>query len=655
MRILLCGHHSFASQGLVPLLRNAGHEVVCFNRGPISGNEAGVVTGPVDQIHENSRLRRQFDTIINYILLKDEAILSNVTFARSLLTLCRSSGARHLIHISSVSSYKASVKLVHELAEVEDVPERKGSYGSLKTATDQVIEREVPPGVKLTLVRPGFVLGPGLSSPIIGTAARLPWNRLLIIGNARSHIPVIARSLLNEAVAKLASTPPTSDDVEVALLVSPNSPTRKQFIETCCRRLGAGEGVTTLPVPIWYAAAVGAEVAARVLGQGKLQPFNKLVARLPEQRFDPSKTQQRLGLDLTTAWEDALVESLDGQGANFAMPAEPPLPPQIGGRSVTFLGFGRIVKQRHLPALKKYGSPAEVRAYDLKASTVGEVPVRAIGESRIEPSDLFVVATPGPAHIRAIDSLDAADGAVLIEKPLCYTREELARWTTFAAARRQPVFVCHNYRMKLNVIRMIRHLRQYNPGRLRHASVHFRSPPVSFDGAAWLRKERAARTLLMDYALHFVDLACMFGDAWRVDHVRHELNSLGQTELIEGHVTADYSVNFLLRQGFGPRRARVVYEFQNYSVALGFFPDTFVPYMADDNPWLYKREARASRRATFQKVADKMLSRDSDPSHGIMLAGAITQGGARYVEQLRVDRLRPFYDMLFEVGDRVYG
>ena len=35
MRILICGHTSFASQGLPKLLREAGHEVVCFVRGAV--------------------------------------------------------------------------------------------------------------------------------------------------------------------------------------------------------------------------------------------------------------------------------------------------------------------------------------------------------------------------------------------------------------------------------------------------------------------------------------------------------------------------------------------------------------------------------------------------------------------------------------------
>src|SRR5205085_11062363 len=99
----------------------------------------------------------------------------------------------HLVHISSISSYRSSVRLITENATLEEHFEKKGAYGSIKAATEAHVTRQVPAEVKLSLLRPGFVLGPGLLSPIVGTAVRFPANNLLIIGNPLSHIPVIAR------------------------------------------------------------------------------------------------------------------------------------------------------------------------------------------------------------------------------------------------------------------------------------------------------------------------------------------------------------------------------------------------------------------------------------------------------------------------------
>jgi nucleoside-diphosphate-sugar epimerase len=638
---------------LISSLERAGHQVTAFSRGPVATSD-NVVTGPVDQIHDNPHLDQPFDTVINYIVLKDETVEPNVLFMESLLEFCRRRAIKHLIHISSISSYKASETNVTEDAADETEPTKKGPYGALKVAQDQCVIKGTPAGTAVTLVRPGFVLGSGLMNPIIGTAARLPWNKLLVIGNARSEIPVTTRELVNEAVTKLVSSPPTTQR-EVVMLASPDSPTRHEFLQACCKLLGTSTGVTQAPVPIWWMVAVGSEVAARMLGQGKLKPFSKLAARLPKLRFNPAKSMQRLGMDLRCDWEKTLQESLDGQERNFELPYRATnLPAQCKAANITFLGFGRIVRQKHLPALKKMNFTGNVRACDLRAAEVDGVQVEAIEGATMGKADLFVVASPGPAHVKAIEPLREAEGPVLIEKPLCYGPEELESFKAFAASRSTPVYVCHNYRYKSNVAQMMAFLQRYNPGRLRHASVDFQSPPVAADSAAWMRNERRARTLLLDYSLHFMDLACMFGtDRWSLDGVRHTINPSGETNLIEGRLTGPYSVSFLLRQGFAPRRARVVFDFQNYSVMLRFFPDTFVPYLSDDNGSLYKMEAKASRRATVTKIADKILNRDSDLSHASVIAAAAS--GGPNLESITIPKLTAFYQVLFEIERSVYG
>jgi predicted dehydrogenase len=197
-------------------------------------------------------------------------------------------------------------------------------------------------------------------------------------------------------------------------------------------------------------------------------------------------------------------------------------------------------------------------------------------------------------------------------------------------------------------------LETHNPGRLHHVDVDFSSPPVSNDSAAWLREERVARTLLLDYSLHFLDLACMFSSVpWELSNVRFQRNARGQTSVIQGAAKADYSVQFLLRQGFAPRRARMRFTFQNYSVSLGFFPDTFVPYMSQDNAWLYKREARVIARATRRKVFDKLRGKDSDPSHARVFAVAGDTDIAA-ASSLTLSRVRGFYELLFQISDAVY-
>lgn len=653
MKVLICGHRSFLAQGVPEALAAAGHEVACFTRGAV-GRNGNVVTGPVERMEDNPELNEDFDTVVNYILLKDEEIAPNVGYIQSLLKFCAKAHVKHLIHLSSISSYKASVKLVDEVAEVETDPSKKGSYGAPKTATDQYLLAHTPANLKLTLLRPAFVLAPGLMSPIVGTAARLPWNKLLVIGNGQSAMPMTTRPMCTEAVVRLVAKPP-AESQEAVIVVDSNSPTRVEYLQACCDLMGTGTGVVSLPPALWWCVAAGGEMVARMIGQGNLKPYLKLTARLTRQRYDSTRSANRLGMPLGVDWKSALVESMNGQVKNFAMPYRPAdVPERLEANRVTFLGYGRIVKQKHLPALKKLGFSAPISAYDVRPGVVDGVQVQDIAQSKPTGDGLYIVASPGPAHTAALAGLAGATGPVLVEKPLCYAPAELEQWKSFAASRQAGVYVCHNYRLKENVVRMIEHMERFNPGRLDHVSVHFQSPPVSNSSAAWMRDERRARTLLMDFGLHFLDLACMFANQpWQVDQVRYELNHLGQTGLIEGHLRANYSVNFLMRQGFAPRRARLLFAFENYSISLGFFPDTFVAYHADDNPWLYKAEAKESRHKTFQKIVDKLTKRDSDLSHGRAIAMAAGQSAS--ADGLRVTNLAPFYSAVFEIARSVYG
>jgi nucleoside-diphosphate-sugar epimerase/predicted dehydrogenase len=653
MRILVLGTTSFASAGVVEALARFGHDVVQFQRGPEAAAE-GVVTGSLDRLDESPFLAGNFDTVINYIVLKDYGVEANAGFARNLCRFCRNHGVGHLIHLSSISAYRASSGRVAEDSPIEQHPERKGPYGAIKTVVDHVLLQDMPKDVKLTLLRPGFILGPGLMNPIIGTAIRMPWNRLLVIGNPESVMPLTSREIVSRAVAKIVETPPESGH-EVVMLVDQNSPPRREFLRIVCQRLGAGTGVSSIPVAMWWLLAVGGEVVARLIGQRKIQVYLKLSSRLGRQYYDSTASAGRLGFSLAVDWPQELTRCLPGQQASFALPAA--VSSELGDTrgEVNFIGFGRIVLQKHLPALRRLAFNGHINGYDMRSfeSPSGHL-VRDISTVQPAAARLHVIATPGRYHVGAADALATVPGAILIEKPACYGPAEFQRLASLAAGRSDPVAVCHNYRFKSNVLGLEEILRAYNPGRLLHVHVDFSSPPAAGDSAAWARRERESRTLLMDYSIHFLDLACMFSDApWQTKGVRYGLDARGDTQWIRGTLEGEYGVDFLLRQGFAPRRAKICYAFQNYTASLDFFPDTFAVNMSGDNPWYYRRQGRAVMRATISKIRDKITGRDSDRSHDRMLC-AMLNGDTAVVSAVTISALSNFYTAVFGIAESVY-
>jgi 2'-hydroxyisoflavone reductase len=659
MKILVTGERSFASQGLIDLLQTKGHEVTSFSRGRV-GRDGNAVRGPVEHMDENPCLQEKFDAVVNYIFLAGEPIQPNIEYIESLLRFCRSASVRHLIHISSVSAYKSTLRLLDEEAPIESDPTRKGVYGSLKAATDQYIQDHAPSGVKVSMVRPAFILAPGLKSPIAGNGVRLPWGKLLTIGNPNSQFPLISRDILNQALLRIVESPPPGE-YENLLIASPDSPTRRVYLEACCTELGTGKGVTAFPGIAWLGVVLMGRLAERVL---KL-PAPKLLNRVPKMRIRTAATERRLDMDLRFDWRAALRDAVGNQERNFELPylplAELPTYSDRAVESVTFLGFGRIARTRHIPALEALQVGAEVAAYDAyPAVDTGGVVVKPISEALPPHSDLYIVASPGPAHAEAIPLLTPTRGPVLVEKPLAYSQDEFDAWKQFAANRQTSVAVCHNYRVKHNVAEMLSLMQRYNPGKIQQVHVHFESAPVSNDVAMWMRDERRARTLLMDYAINLLDVACMFDQSqWTASGVRYALDARGHTSEIEGALESrNYGVTFLLRQGFGIRVARILFTFQNYDVSLGFFPDTCVAYMANDNPWIHLQEAGASTTSTYRKVLDRLTGGQSDESHamviGAMLNNTATQS-TDITSCLGVDQLEGFYRGMFQVSEAVYG
>ena len=231
-RVLLCGHRSFAAQGLLDFLLSKGHQVDRFSRGPI-GRDGNIISGPVNEIHTNPYLQNTYDSVINYILLHQESIERNLEYIRSLLKFCGQHGVKHLIHISSCSVYRNSVRNVDEDAPIEVDPQKKGPYAAVKAAQEAYITDHAPKGLKVSHLRPGLILANGMGGYIGGIGIRLPWNSIIGLGNKRSQLPLVTRDAVNKTVAFLVDNPP-KESLQVLLLAASPSPTRTQYLQNCC-------------------------------------------------------------------------------------------------------------------------------------------------------------------------------------------------------------------------------------------------------------------------------------------------------------------------------------------------------------------------------------------------------------------------------------
>lgn len=104
--------------------------------------------------------------------------------------------------------------------------------------------------------------------------------------------------------------------------------------------------------------------------------------------------------------------------------------------------------------------------------------------------------------------------------------------------------------------------------------------------------------------------------------------------------SGDTKIGFILRQGFIPRRARIEYTFECYTLSLDFFPDTFAARCAHDNYALKFTKVFSALGATSVRTYDKISHRDHDKSHELAIRAALSN--AEWMSPLRVETLMTF-------------
>lgn len=298
--VLLCGEKAFAARGLVEILQNADCRVSCFSRGDVD-RVGEYLTGAVELLHTHPYLDQHYDTVINFIFLDGESIESNTAYLRSLLHMCREQNVNHLIHISSISVYSESTRLISENSPIKESSGDFGEYTNVKVAADHFLRQASPPGLRLSLVRPAFIIAEGVTDVIGAIGTWISGNRLLVLGNGKRTRPLITRQVLHQSLLRLVLSRPNST-VETILLVDPQSPTCLEYLQACCLALGVARHALALPFFLWAPFFLAHELQENQNQLNILQFFRDMLARSQKQVYDPSWSERRLGLSLHADW-----------------------------------------------------------------------------------------------------------------------------------------------------------------------------------------------------------------------------------------------------------------------------------------------------------------------------------------------------------------
>ena len=664
MRVLVLGSSSFAAQGLVEVLLNENHEVFTLDRGRRGESRGTRLKAPIAGYLDASSALGHMDVIVNFTLLKGESVDANLSYLSIVSQMGGALGLQKLIHVSSLSVVDQCSRRVDESTPLENHVKHKGEYSRVKIETERWLREHWKQGV-LEILRPGFILAPGLIDPIVGIGKTLPLGRLLCLGSASGIVPIIHRDTVHIAISRLIIQEGKSC-LGSSLLVAPNSPTRHDYLLFASEALGMAQSVWVLPRWCWILLLLAGSGAMSVVRRRWTHLLARMGHMLEARTYDGSDTGRRLGLDLRCDWQRTLLEGRCGSRRNYAAVSKS-IASNVHQRSdekdhetcLLYVGCGRIVRERHFPALRQLGYSGLVEWWD---PYLAEEPsadglrlhrLTSLTESRAKR---VVIATPSFARAENLVHLPQSARRILMEKPLA-TRMQECEDILLSIPSEADAYVLHNYRFKENVAQLTGFLARVNSGRLLQVRLRFDSPPVALDGATWMRDERRSRTLLSDYAIHFLDLALLFGEGEpSISGLRSEQNQRGETSRIDGVLRCDnHTVDFCLRQGGNERRCELEYLFENYTCVLRFFPDTFEASLGRRTFLDALHTAGSEMHSVAKKLTEKIGWSEGDQSHRRVLGSFLGLSSEIDLESLRLDRLMKLYSCIFAVGDSVYG
>jgi nucleoside-diphosphate-sugar epimerase len=196
--ILVCGNRSFVATNLNEKLINNGLLVDGFTRGKEERN-FNQVSGDIFGITKNSFLDKEYDVVINFIVLKDKGIEENISYIKSLVELCKVKKVKRLIHFSSIMVYDNNEPYIDETTEIEKNTNKAG-YGEVKIAIDNYLMSLTNLPFSISFIRPGYVLANDRPCPFVKT---LPLGITIIKGDKKSKQPIVKRDDIHQALVNM--------------------------------------------------------------------------------------------------------------------------------------------------------------------------------------------------------------------------------------------------------------------------------------------------------------------------------------------------------------------------------------------------------------------------------------------------------------------
>lgn len=309
MKALVTGARGFIGRAMVTGLSERGWRVAALDvSAPTGTPPAGVepLTADIRSVGDWRQALDGTDVIIHLASAHLQVDLppstyweTNVQSLRPFLEAARAAGVKHFLHTSSVGVH-GSLATVPGNEESPFAPENL--YEQTKAAGEAEVIRFLPdaPPMGVTIVRPGWVYGPGdaRTERILGAVAR---GRFIMFGAGSNQRHPIYIDDYVSGVVQVLLQPHTYGRTYV--LAGPAYLSSRELV-SAAERVTGGRTRLRVPLALGYAAGLGAELAFRVLRASPPISRRTLAFFTNQNAFDTSRARREFGFAPAIGVED---------------------------------------------------------------------------------------------------------------------------------------------------------------------------------------------------------------------------------------------------------------------------------------------------------------------------------------------------------------
>jgi nucleoside-diphosphate-sugar epimerase len=234
---------------------------------------------------------------------------TNVRGVETLVRAAMAADVRRIVHVSSITVHGNNVR--GEADENSPLRSEPNPYSRSKVAAEKLLQRMIrDEGAPVTIVRPGWIYGPGDTASFARIARMVDEGRMIMVGSGENHLPLIyvrdvAQGVLQAYEAEQAAG-------RSYLLVNDEPVTQRGFLTTIAAELGAS--VPTRRIPYALAMMLGglSEHLGHLTRRRQPPPVMRYGLQLlgGENRFVISRARHEIGFSPLTGLTEGVSNTL---------------------------------------------------------------------------------------------------------------------------------------------------------------------------------------------------------------------------------------------------------------------------------------------------------------------------------------------------------